>query len=105
MSTTPKLDEFLEATGDSLLGYALIELRDLLRAQAEPIGACIGDGLMPIPGWRPKEPAQATRYPSEIETRLIELVEEADMHIDTFANSDTIRKKLAAIKRDLGLDV
>ena len=42
----------------------------------------------------------ATRYPSEIETRLLELCELA---IDCFPEGCQWRYKLAAIKRDLGL--
>lgn len=42
----------------------------------------------------------ATRYPSEIETRLLELCELA---IDCFPEGCQWRYKLTAIKRDLGL--
>lgn len=49
--------------------------------------------------------AEPTRYPSEIETRLIELCELATHWLNYFHKPRALemREKLAAIKRDLGL--
>lgn len=46
---------------------------------------------------------EPTRYPSEIETRLIQLVEYCIDGICGNLRSETARNQLAAIKRDLGI--
>ncbi len=78
MSTTPKLDDFIQDEGKSSLGDALAEIREHLQR-------------IPV--------AEPTRYTSEAETRLIELCEQAESSGAMWR--DWIRD-FAAIKRDLG---
>lgn len=109
MSTTPKLDEFLDAEGKSMLGDALAEIREHLQRIPVPqaTSAYIGqlwaqehiDKLMSKPETEP------TRYPSEAETRLIELCELMQFELACHLSSkcDKFADELATIKRDLGL--
>jgi hypothetical protein len=91
MSTTPKLDAIIECYDyDQPLPLKMLEALEEIR-----------EHLQRIP-----QPPPAERYPSEAETRLLELL---DLAIGSlrFAGLDSTANQLvsaaAAIKRDLGL--
>ena len=102
MSTTPKLDAFINDCHSSYITPAMIEIREHL--QRIPAQASDYDG----PSKEAEEfmLAQGRKdmgYPSEAETRLIELVEHCIKGIYDVKRSQAACLQLAAIKRDLGL--
>jgi hypothetical protein len=103
MSTTPKLDALIKSCVNKEFIEGLEEIREHL--QRIPAQASDYDG----PSKEAEEfmLAQGRKdmgYPSEAETRLIELVEHCIKGIYDVKRSQAACLQLAAIKRDLGLE-
>jgi len=96
MSTTPKLDALLNGWPESDMSAALAEIREHLQRIPAPAPEATQSE------WRPAE-----RWPSEIETRLIELLTSilTDPQIwERYPHSQAqLQSEFAAIKRDLGI--
>jgi hypothetical protein len=105
MSTTPKLDELIDRWADGVMRDAYREIREHLQR----IPAQASDYDEPSKEAEEFMLAQGRKdmgYPSEAETRLIELCAETITSLRKLACNDLANvyaEDLAAIKRDLGL--